>query len=207
MLIEGLLAQYGYNEPIFIEEIKLPNVKYNNLKQILKRNVDNKKINRFANGIYYFSQKGKILGKTFLDINKVIERKYLCKDNKMFGFYSGYMLANMAHLTTQVPAEKEITSNIETSRGRSIALQNIRIKVKAPRTAINNDNINILMVLDLISNAKKYSEYDSQITTKLIKKYIKNINVTKKDLGKYIQYYPAKVSKTIIEKEFYDVFA
>lgn len=207
MRIEDLVNRYGFNEPIFIDEIKAPNIAYNNLKQIFKRYVDQGKMRRFSNGIYYFPKKSPLLGMEYLDVDKVIEKKYLGKDDSVFGFYSGYALANMANLTTQVPFETELTTNKEKTRGRCVTVSYARLKLKKSRVKINTKNVNILQVFDVISNADSYSEYDQDTTNKLLRKYIKRKGVSKKDLKKYIEFYPAKLAQIIIAKELYNAFA
>ena len=91
-----------YDEPIFMNQIKKYFFKYidkkysTNNKTInvyINRLVHNNKLIQYKKGVYYKAKKGTFGYKT-LNINKVIDKKYICDDNGLKGYYSGAYLFN-----------------------------------------------------------------------------------------------------------------
>ncbi len=77
MLKEYLEKNYGYNEPIFINEIRLDGLNDNALRQYFKRMLKSGDLARFDTGIYYLPKASRLLKKSYLDPMKVIMRKYV----------------------------------------------------------------------------------------------------------------------------------
>ena len=77
MLKEYLEKNYGYNEPIFINEIQLDGLNDNALRQYFKRMLKSGDLARFDTGIYYLPKASRLLKKSYLDPMKVIVRKYI----------------------------------------------------------------------------------------------------------------------------------
>ena len=77
MLKEYLEKNYGYNEPIFINEIRLDGLNDNALRQYFKRMLKSGDLARFDTGIYYLPKASRLLKKSYLDPMKVIVRKYI----------------------------------------------------------------------------------------------------------------------------------
>ena len=206
MLLSYLQKKYRAGTPIFISDL-VNNDELNNaaIRQGLKRLVDRKMLCRYSNGIYYFPKSSKIFKEIPLDVNEVVANKYIKRNNMIFGYYSGITLANLIGLTTQVSAEICIVTNGEKSRGRDRNLKSIRIRIKAPKTEINNKNQKVLQVLDLITEAGKYSEYSDKETNDILKNYVKRLKVSKKMVLRYLSFYPNKTSKKLLETGVYDV--
>ena len=53
MLKSYLLENYGYNEPIFLNDLKIEELSENAVRQSVKRLVANGFLERYDNGIYY----------------------------------------------------------------------------------------------------------------------------------------------------------
>ena len=77
MLKEYLEKNYGYNEPIFINEIQLEGINDNALRQYFKRMLKSGDLVRFDTGIYYLPKVSRLLKKSYLDTMKFIIRKYI----------------------------------------------------------------------------------------------------------------------------------
>lgn len=205
MVYAALQNRYKPNEPILLEELNFNNLKYNYLRQLLKRLVDDGKLSRFDAGIYYIPQKTSLLGKVFLDANKVIVKKYIRDDNDVYGYYTGLTFANQIGLTTQVPSIKEIATNREASRGRNVKVKNNMIRLRCSRTTVKKGNYKILQLLDAINECEKWSEYDTAKTYDIIKKYIITSDLQKPAVLDYLRFYPSKVSKKIVESGLLNV--
>ncbi|MDX9873157.1 MAG: hypothetical protein RBT41_12190, partial [Clostridia bacterium] len=84
MLYEALLEKFNPNEPILINDLSFTKLNYNYLRQLLKRLVDDGKLMRYIEGVYYIPKKSSLLGKALLDVNKVIMKKYIRDDKDIY---------------------------------------------------------------------------------------------------------------------------
>jgi DNA-binding Lrp family transcriptional regulator len=202
-----LIEQYGYNAPLFLSEIRAEGISPNTLKQQFKRMTDAGIMKRFDKGIYYFPKESRLLGESYLDGNLVISEKYIKQNDTVFGYYSGAAFANQLGVTTQVPAEKEIVTNKEATKGRRIALANYRLRLKKPRVPIDNQNWRLLQLLDLLNEYPQWSEYPREEVNTRIAKHIKDKELKRKDLIELLGNYPDKVSRVLLESGLAYVFA
>ena len=74
MMKSYLMENYGYNEPIFLNELSVEGLSENAVRQSVKRLVANGFLERYDNGIYYIPKQGGLLGKSYLDPYLVIIR-------------------------------------------------------------------------------------------------------------------------------------
>lgn len=136
----------------------------------LKRILDGRLINDFRfykKGIYYRT-KVTPFGELGIDKEAVIADKYLTSDN---GYESGLSLLHKWGLTTQIPNEKVIVTNVVAHGARKDKV--LGIVTKAPKIAVNKDNkryLQILDVLELLNRAPVDAEEPYQIIAELIDK-------------------------------------
>lgn len=201
-----IIENYGYSEPVFLEDLtkKLPDISSTSLRQKLKRLVDDGKIRRFKNGIYFVPKINSLLKIKTLSIEKVLEKKYLISNNKRIGYVTGLTFANNLQLTTQVPSKIEIVCTKETRTKRTVNYKNNLVILRKPRFSVNNRNYKLLQVLDLINKYYEYVEKPTELSNQKIIDYLKDITITKKELNNYLKGYPAKTYKNLIESELYD---
>ena len=105
-----------------------------------------------------------------------------------------------------MPNTKEIVTNEEASRKRAVFINNREIILRKPRKKINNKNVNTLQFLDALNFFEKYADIDKLDALNKIIGYFKDKGVTMDDVSKYSQYYPAKISKKIMEYKIYYEF-
>ena len=86
MLKSYLLENYGYNEPIFLNDLKIEGLSENAVRQSVKRLVAKGFLERYDNGIYYIPKAGGLLGKSYLDPLLVIMRKYVRNKYETYGY-------------------------------------------------------------------------------------------------------------------------
>lgn len=77
MLRTYLMENYGYNEPIFLNDLSIEGLSENAVRQSVKRLVASGFLERYDNGIYYIPKRGGLLEKSYLDPSMVIRRKYV----------------------------------------------------------------------------------------------------------------------------------
>ena len=130
MLKTYLMENYGYSEPIFLNDLSIEGLSENAVRQSVKRLVASGFLERYDNGIYYIPKHGGLLGKSYLDPSMVIIRKYVENQSDKYGYITGLSFANQLGLTTQMPAVIEIVTNRESTNGRMLMVGNQKVRVK-----------------------------------------------------------------------------
>ncbi len=197
-LYDVLLETYGYNEPILTNEIQFNNYSKPWIYKELKRLCDTGEIKRFEKGVYYIPKKSP-LGMSLLNPAKVVEKKYIKRNEDVCGYYAGYYLLNLLGLSTQVPNIIEIYSNNESSKVRDIRIGSQNIRVRKPRVDITSENAPVLVFLELMNIVDVHSLDDEK--KKTIEKYLSDYNISRKDITKYSPAYPDKAVRTMVESE------
>ena len=85
MLYDYLINNYDKDEPIFLSE--LPGNSKDYIRQEMKQLVDEGKIERLYNGVYYLAYTTILGTKGKVSINKFVEKKYIYPK----GVVSGYI--------------------------------------------------------------------------------------------------------------------
>lgn len=206
-MFEMLVQQYGFNEPIFLDDLKGKTLSDNALRQTMKRLVDDGKLVRFDSGIYYIPKPIGLLKQSYIDLNKIIVSKYIVRRHTIFGYYSGFTFANQIGITSQVPAQKEIVTNAEATNGRTVNIGASSVRLRKPKVEITAENVIALQLLDLINDAQRYSEISDTEMVERIQFYVKEKNITREMIAQLVPFYPDKVSKKLIESRLIYVFA
>lgn len=199
MLKEYLEKNYGYNEPIFINEIQLEGLSENALRQYFKRMLGAGDLARFDTGIYYLPKVPQLLKKSYLDPMKVIIRKYIQSTTETYGYFAGATFANQIGLTTQMPATLEVVTSKESTKGRTVTVGSQTVRLKRPVTTITSENAGLLQFLDAVSQAEKYSELSNSDTGVLLKNYAKQRNYSKELLSSVLSRITGSAAKKLIE--------
>ncbi len=199
MLKEYLEKNYGYNEPIFINEIRLDGINDNALRQYFKRMLKSGDLARFDTGIYYLPKASRLLNKSYLDPMKVIIRKYIQSTTEVYGYFAGATFANQIGLTTQMPATLEIITSKEATKGRNVSIGSQTVRLKHPTVTITSENVGLLQFLNAVSQAEKYSELSGAETGALLKNYAKQKNYSKALLSGVLPGITGSTAKKLIE--------
>lgn len=202
MLKEYLEKTYGYNEPIFINEIQLDSINDNSLRQSFQRMVKSGDLIRFDTGIYYLPKASRLLTKSYMDPLKVITRKYIKNSSSTFGYFSGAFWSNQIGLTTQMPAVIEIVTNKEATKGRIVTIGNQTVRLKRPAISISQENSELLQFIDTVKQMDRYTELTPQDTINLLKKYIQKKGFTQSQLNAVIPAITGTTAKKLLEGGF-----
>jgi hypothetical protein len=201
-LLEHLKDKYGFDEPIFENEIQYENYTQEHISQELNKLVETEQIKLFETGIYYFPVKLPY-GDSTLSPGKLIDRKFLTDGNNIYGYISGLSLKNLTGLSTQVPNLLELTTNNEVLEVNDIDIYNRRIRAHRSPTVINKDNVNTLQFLDLMSCIySPLGEYEYN----RLKKFAKNLKISYNQINKYVEFFPEQAIKNIKESRIKHVF-
>jgi len=199
MLKSYLLENYGYNKPIFLNDLKIEELSENAVRQSVKRLVAKGFLERFDKGIYYIPKQDGLLGKSYLDPVLVIMRKYVRNESDTYGYLTGMAFANQLGLTTQVPAIIEIVTNREATNGRMVTVGNQKVRIKKAAVTVSDNNADILQLLDCVGQAEKYTELSMEETIEIMSAYVKRKGFTRKQLAGVSSVITGATAKKLIE--------
>ena len=199
MVKDYLIENYGYNEPIFLNDLSVEGISENAVRQSVKRLVASGFLERYDSGIYYIPKSGGLLGKSYLDPSIVIMRKYVESNSNKYGYITGLSFANQLGLTTQMPAVIEIVTNREATNGRTLMVGNQRVRVKKSTIPVSEDNAELLQLLDSVGQAEKYTELTIEETVEILSAYIRKKKFTKEQLANVSSALTGATAKKLIE--------
>lgn len=199
MLYDYLVNIYGEDTPIFVSEINMEGMNENTLRQQIMKLTDAGKLKRFDTGVYFIPGKSIFKSGSMISAIQVIEKKYLKNKENVFGYLSGYMLANMMGLTSQVPIAYEVVSNNATTDYRKVTVGKTKVIVRRPKVTVTKENVNALQFLDLIKDVDLYAEAEGEYLKKRVLAIMGKMNVTFSALKPYLKYYPEKIYKNMYE--------
>ena len=199
MLKTYLMENYGYNEPIFLNDLVIEGLSDNAVRQSVKRLVASGFLERYDNGIYYIPKRDGLLGKSYLDPSMVIMRRYVQNKSEIYGYLTGISFANQLGLTTQMPAVIEIVTNHEASNGRMITVGSQRVRIKKPAITVSDSNAELLQLLDTIGQAEKYTELTKEETIETLISYMRKKRFTKEQLSEVSAVITGATAKKMIE--------
>ena len=197
MLYDYIIANYDKDEPIFLSE--LPGNSKDYVRQEMKQLVDDGKVERLYNGVYYLAYTTILGTKGKVSVDKYLEKKYIAPGGAVSGYITGIQLANMYGFTTQNPACIEVCSNEATTKQRKVDIDGRKIIVYKPVTEITEENRATLQFLDLMSSIDKYSELTGDLLIEKLQQFVKAINVDFEQVKKYISLFPDRVYRNIYQ--------
>ncbi len=111
MLYDYLLANYKAAEPIFFSDIEIEGVSKSAVNQQMRRLCEEKKLEKYEHGVYYIPPKSRLNSLVGINADIVARYKYIERNGKVQGFYSGNSFANQLGISAQIPNKVEIVSN------------------------------------------------------------------------------------------------
>lgn len=196
---EYLKINYRENEPIFLSEVHIADMKDVSVRQQMKKLTEEGRIKRFDTGIYYIPKKTMFRSGSTLSVDDIIRRKYLMDGEKKCGYLSGIMFANRLGLTTQVPMVYEVCSNKATTDYRDTQIGRFRLIIRKPYVEVNDQNADELQFLDLMREVGDISEIEGTELTDRLLSYLRAKGMQFDSLRPYIPFYPDKIYKNMYE--------
>ena len=195
MLYDYILKNYEKDEPIFLSE--LPGDSRDYVRQEMKKLVDDGKLERLFNGVYYLSYTTILGTKGKMSIDKYVDKKFIKSNGRVTGYITGIQLANMYGFTTQTPACIEVCSNEATTKQRKLCIDGRNLIVYKPITEITKENQTALQFLDLMTTIDKYSEISGNLLRMKLKEFVNILNVDFSIVKRYIALFPDRVYRNI----------
>lgn len=202
-----ILEYYKAGEPIFLSDIKMSEVSDKTIRQQLKRLADAGKLMRYEAGIYYLPKKTRLKSGYKPSADVVARYKYICRNGKVIGYYSGHTFANQIGVSTQVPFKAEIVSNNFTSIVRDVKVGNQIYTVRRSRVPVTGKNYKVLQLLELLKDIDEYADEDNENVQEQLFAYIRKNRISREQVDQYLEYFPMKIYKSIYEMRLEHVFA
>ena len=201
-IIEYLFEIYGYDNPIFVKDIRIGGRSKSAIREELYRACKKGIIERESNGIYFF-RSNKQFG-SGVGFEQILDKKFIysdfvpdeLKERHIEGYFSGLTFVNQIGISTQVPAIYEITTNKTRSKKKIFKCRGFMAIIRKGRTEINSENYKFLQFLDMFHFVALYEVQDCK---ELICEYAKKIGFNKAAYDKYIKYYGPQTIKMIVE--------
>ena len=197
MLYDYILKNYEKDEPIFLSE--LPGDSRDYVRQEMKKLVDDGKLERLFNGVYYLSYTTILGTKGKMSIDKYVDKKFIKSNGRVTGYITGIQLANMYGFTTQTPACIEVCSNEATTKQRKLCIDGRNLIVYKPITEITKEKQTALQFLDLMTTIDKYSEISGNLLRMKLKEFVNILNVDFSIVKRYIALFPDRVYRNIYQ--------
>ena len=197
MLYEYILKNYEKDEPIFLSE--LPGGSRNYVRQEMKKLVDEGKLERLFNGVYYLSYTTILGTQGKMSVEKYVDKKFINVNGKVSGYITGIQLANMYGFTTQNPACIEVCSNEATTKQRKLNIDGRNLIIYKPITEITEENQSALQFLDFMEKVDRYSEFSGELLKIKLKEFVELIKVDFSVVKRYISLFPDRVYRNIYQ--------
>ena len=197
-LYEYLISNYKPNEPIFVSDLQI-SISDANLQQMFNLLCDSGKIKRFDTGIYYLPKESRLTGGVPLGADTVARYKYVSRNGRIDGYYSGYTFANQLGVITQVPYTLEIVSNNASAKVQEVNLQGRKVILRKAKIPVTKENYKILQFLDFLKDVELYMDKNNEV-------YIEDEQICKMDVDLYIRQYPDRTYRSIYEMGLYEFF-
>ncbi len=196
--IEKLTQDFGYNEPIMVNEVEYENYDSQAIYRELSRLCQKGLAVRFDTGIYYIPEITEV-GTAYFNPTKIIEKKFIQNNDTTFGYYAGRYLQLKLGISQIRPGTIEIYTNGESRDSHKLKIGKQRILLHKPRTKIDKYNAGVLSFLELMNgiDIEDLDEYKK----KLLADYINEHHITKRKITEHIKYFPNKTCRNLIESE------
>ena len=178
---------------------ELPGDSRDYVRQEMKKLVDDGKLERLFNGVYYLSYTTILGTKGKMSIDKYEDKKFIKSNGRVTGYITGIQLANMYGFTTQTPACIEVCSNEATTKQRKLCIDGRNLIVYKPITEITKENQTALQFLDLMTTIDKYSEISGNLLRMKLKEFVNILNVDFSIVKRYIALFPDRVYRNIYQ--------
>ncbi len=198
MFINCLRKKYQVDEPIFTEEILKMFCEYTRayVFRLIQKAKDAGELVQFSKGVYYLPQKT-TFGFSTITVDDVVMKKYVRKNKKVIGIYSGLKLLNLFSITTQMPNIIEIVTNNETMRCRKIEIEGRKFILRKSRCQISSKNAAAYTIMQLFSDLKMQESLSEQSKQKVIH-FIEKNRVSINQLINLTNVFPAQTIKKML---------
>ena len=153
----------------------------------------------------YFIPSGTKLDHIRYNADNIIAKKYIKRNERVFGYYSGDTLLRKLRIPNDHSEVITIVTNKEKSRGRKVTIGDREVYLIKPPTEITNTNYRTLTFLEAV-RLISFSYQDRWIIN-ILKDYIHQYQITLSHVQKYCKVFPDAVSKKILSSDLIRLLA
>lgn len=198
MLVNRLAERFGYDKPIFTDDIFecMNDYSRQRVYQLIAEAVKNETLVRYDTGIYYLPIETEF-GRSVLTVNEVVNRKYISDKGETFGIYGKYVIELNFLLSYQVPNTIEVITNKESRDVREIEIRGRKVILRKSRLSITKENESAYTLMELFNgiDIRQYKE-DSMVRDS-ISSYIKEKRINSEMIYSLASAFPAKTMKNL----------
>ncbi len=198
MLVSRLKKRFGYDKPIFTEDIFecMKDYSRQRVYQLIDDALKKETLVRFDTGIYYLPTETEF-GRSVLTVNEVVNRKYISDNGETFGIYGKHVIDLNFLLSYQVPNTIEVITNKESRDVREIEIRGRRVILRKSRFPITSENESAYTLMELFNgmDMRQYRE-DSRIRES-ISSYIKEKKINSESIYGLASFFPARTMKNL----------
>lgn len=189
--LRHLQNTHGINDVIFRADFEACGADKVQIQHIIRKMMKNNLIEHFDKGIYTWQGN---------DVTRcdVIQQKYICKGGKRFGYLYGRSFAYEIGLRKEEPKMIHMATNVEAgNHGRNTRFLDTALYLRGSEIEITNENWMILQLLDFLRCPLKYSEFGEKQTEAVLRKHIKENNLSIEQAETYWAQYPEWVESKL----------
>ncbi|CCV63592.1 conserved hypothetical protein [Alteracholeplasma palmae J233] len=192
---EKLKLEHGTNKPIVIEDLCDWNYTNESIRKQLSNLAKEGKVIRYIHGVYYIPEEETSVDNG-LDVEDVLEYKYIRNGKNVMGFYLGYRLEKELGLPYKPDTSHEIITNREKTRKRPIEIEGIPAIIRKPYLVITERNYKLVQLLYYI---KKSTFKSLENHYQILRDYVMKNKFTRKDLLVTTEKFPKAVLNKVID--------
>lgn len=198
MLVSRLEKKYGYDVPIFTEDIFecMNDYSRQRIYQLIKEALEKGILVRFDTGVYYLPTKTEF-GFSTISVDEVVYKKYISNNNETFGIYGKDIIDLNFLLSYQVPNSIEVITNKESRDVREIEIKGRRVILRKSRLEITKNNVKTYIFMELFNNINLRKYKEDLMAQDSVKKYIKKNKINNKKIYELAKFFPAKTMKNL----------
>lgn len=198
MLVSRLEKRFGYDKPIFTEDIFecMKGYSRQRVYQLIIEAIKKETLVRFDTGIYYLPTETEF-GRSVLTVNEVVNRKYISDNGEIFGIYGNYVIDLNFLLSYQVPNTIEVITNKESRDVREIEIRGRKIVLRKSRLPITNENADAYTLMELFNNIDMRQYRENSMVRESISSYIKEKKISSGTIYSLASFFPARTMKNL----------
>lgn len=198
MLVSRLEKRFGYDKPIFTEDILecMQDYSRQRVYQLIAEAIKKETLVRFDTGIYYLPTITEF-GRSVLTVNDVVNRKYISDNGETFGIYGKFVIDLNFLVSSQVPNVIEVITNKESRDVREIMIRGRKVILRKSRLPITSENESAYTLMELFNSIDIRQYKEDSMVRESITNFIKEKKINGQAIYSLASSFPARAIKNL----------
>ena len=198
MLLSRLEKRFGYDKPIFTEDIFecMQDYSRQRVYQLIAEAIKKETLVRFDTGIYYLPAETEF-GRSVLTVNEVVKRKYISDNGKTFGIYGKSAIDLNFLVSYQVPNVIEVITNNESRDIREIEIRGRKVVLRKSRLPITKENEDVYTLMELFNGIDVRQYREDSMVRESVSSYIREKKINSEAIYSLASFFPARTMKNL----------